>query len=124
LSSFLISRNSGARQPGLGCNGFELLSHLPGAKIFTACSRARNFAQCAINQERNPMASKIVPIRGKFHTARAALASVMDDDTVESFVMVCVHKDGNTSQIHFEMESRTMAWAALLIGQWALEEDT
>lgn len=69
------------------------------------------------------MANKIVAIRGKFHTVQAALASVMDDETVESFVMVTVHKDGSAGQMHHEMKSSTMAWASLIIAKWALEEE-
>jgi hypothetical protein len=63
----------------------------------------------------------VVPIRGRFESWRALLASIMEDDDVERIAIVTSCKDGSMKFAHFEMSREQMAYASLIMQMQALE---
>ena len=64
----------------------------------------------------------IVPINGKFEGWRPLLAHIMDDDSVEHLVIATFCSDGAMKIAHFEATREQLAYAALVIGREAIQQ--
>lgn len=65
----------------------------------------------------------LVPIRGKFESAKALLYHIAEDAEMAEFVIVTIRKDGTIARAQFEMTRANMAYASVVIAGWSREED-
>lgn len=69
------------------------------------------------------MTGKLAPLRGKYESAKALLYSIAEDDQVAELVLVAVRKNGDVTSANFKMTRAHMAYASVVIADWALEDD-
>ena len=65
----------------------------------------------------------IVPLRGYHEGVKSLLGEMMEDDQIDHIVLVTFNKDGTSGVCHFDVTRKEMAWAALLLQNFALEGD-
>lgn len=66
--------------------------------------------------------STVIPIRGEFENPRTFLLHIAGDDEIENFVIITERKDGTLGRAQIGMTRAAMAYASLVLADWARED--